>query len=83
MTGLGGWVTNDPAVAAKLRAADRRYELAKVRMQGMTLGEKIEAQRIATAARQAEYDAATQPAYRCPRGISGCACGAEYCKGRR
>ena len=56
-TGLGGWVTNSPEAAKKLQAADRRYELAKVRMQGMTLGEKIEAQRAAKTARQAEYDA--------------------------
>jgi hypothetical protein len=54
--GLGGWVTNDPAVAKKLRAADHRYERAKIMTQGMTLGQKIEAQRAAKAVRQREYD---------------------------
>jgi hypothetical protein len=52
----GWWITNDLEVAKKLRSADFRFERAKVMMQGMTLGEKIEAQRKAKAARQAEYD---------------------------
>jgi hypothetical protein len=55
--GLGGWVTNDPDVAKKLRSVDMRYERAKIMTQGMRLGEKIEAQRVAKAEWQAEYDA--------------------------
>ena len=55
--GPSGWITNNPQIAEKLRAADRRYELAKVRAQGLTLGAKIEAYRAAKEARQAEYDA--------------------------
>ncbi len=55
--GLGGWVTNNPVAAKKLRAADMRYERAKIMTQGMRLGEKVEAQRAAKAQRQAEYEA--------------------------
>lgn len=51
-----GWVTNNPEAAKRLRAADNAYELAKIRAQGKTLGEKIEAYRVARLVREAEYE---------------------------
>jgi hypothetical protein len=50
-----GWVTNDPEVAKRLRAADRRYEAAKLYWRGSTLGEKVAAYRKAKEDRDAEY----------------------------
>ncbi len=52
---LLGWITNDPDAAKVLRRADNRYTLAKIRAQGLTLAEKIDAHRAARTARDAEY----------------------------
>lgn len=52
---MADWITNDPAVAKQLRAADRRYEAARAYWVGYTLGDKIEAYRQAKLARDAEY----------------------------
>ena len=51
------WLTNDPAVAKALRAADRTYDRAISATAHMKLADKIEAIRIARAARTAAYDA--------------------------
>jgi hypothetical protein len=56
-TGLGGWVTNNPDVAKQLRAADHRYEVAKIRAAGLPLGQKVERYREAKQVRDREYDA--------------------------
>jgi hypothetical protein len=51
-----GWVTNNPVVAKQLREADRRYEVAKIRAAGLSLGEKIVAYGAAKRARERAYD---------------------------
>lgn len=54
--GDGGWITNDPEMAKKLRAADNRYERAKMMASWLPLEEKIRAYREAKVARHIEYD---------------------------
>lgn len=49
------WVTNDPEMAKKFRAADHRYDVAVVKARRLPLAEKVEALRAAVRRRQAEY----------------------------
>jgi hypothetical protein len=51
----GGWLTNDPIVAQKLRAADRAWMKAKAQAANLTLAEKVKALERAKAARIAAY----------------------------
>jgi hypothetical protein len=50
------WITNDPAAAKALRAADRAYDKARAAASGLPLAEKLEAYRAARAARQRAYN---------------------------
>jgi hypothetical protein len=52
-----GWITNDPEAAKALQKADRDYYRARIMAEGLTLGEKIVAYRLAKEVRQAAYDA--------------------------
>jgi len=56
-TPIIGWVTSDAGAAAKLRAADRRYEAARRAAAGLCLQDKIIALREAKARREAVYEA--------------------------
>lgn len=49
------WVTNNPEIACRLRAADHRYDVAVVKARRLPLAEKVEALRAAMRRRLAEY----------------------------
>ena len=52
------WMTNDPTAAFKLRSADRAYDKAAEAAKALPLSAKVEALRVAKAARRSAYDAA-------------------------
>ena len=49
------WITNDPVIAARLKAADRRYVQARKVARGMVLSDKIEHLRTAKRDWEREY----------------------------
>ena len=49
------WITNDPVMAAKLKAADRRYVQARKVARDMVLADKIEHLRTAQRDWEREY----------------------------
>lgn len=51
------WVTNNPEVAARLRAIDAAYLKARQEARELRLSDKVEAYRTAKATRDAAYDA--------------------------
>jgi hypothetical protein len=51
------WVTNDPEWAAKLKAADARYEAAKLAASSLCLADKVSALRAAKHERAEAYRA--------------------------
>lgn len=51
------WLTNDPEIAAALRAADEAYAKARDKAKGLPLAEKVAAYRAADAARELTYSA--------------------------
>ena len=57
MSDLGTWLTNNPEVAKRLRAIDRRYAKARAVALPLAFHAKIEALRKAAADRQADLDA--------------------------
>ena len=53
-----GWLSNDPKIAALLRAADVEYDAAVAAAAGQKLGPEIAAIREAKARRLGKYDLA-------------------------
>lgn len=49
------WITNDPAAAKRLKAADARYYNARKAAADLPLAEKVAAFRLAADLRLAEY----------------------------
>lgn len=55
------WLTNDPEVAHRLRAADAAHEAARAAARHLPLAEKIAAYRQAREAREAAYSLERNP----------------------
>lgn len=53
---MTAWLTNDKAIAARLRGADRRLDQAREAAKALPLAEKLEAFRRAKRAHEAEYN---------------------------
>lgn len=59
-TPVPGWITNNPAIARKLRKADADLDRAKQRAARLPIGAKIAAIRAAKLAHETAYDTAVK-----------------------